>query len=1206
LRWIKIFVRKKPYSKNLLTMKKRLYLFAALSVLFFSLAFWQEERNTKEINLQQYTQQIQRTLKYHEQEVNNVCKTLQEHPEYWSAQDAFQKSTPNFEVLSKQPFTLLLFQNGKLSAWSNNRFMAMPTIKAGFQELDAGYYEVLKKDFSAEVQLIALIPLKWRYKIDNKDYLKNAFIADECIPENVEIGKNTSVFEVKSGQGESCFLQGKGDVSNSNLQYRLFILFIVGIFFLALLINHVAQELMKRHRPEYGLAFFFLAVVGVKCLLTYIDPDVHFSLLPLFEYNISDPSILSTSPGDMLVNIFLLLWLIVFFYRDVHPLEWQKLPLRGRLVLLFLFYLAIVLGLLITVYFHKGLVINGKEDFDFENIYYIKFSGLITVMSLLMLWVVIFLFNYRIMKNAKRLEIEQGYRIGILLAVIVLVIPMLPYYDFDLNIPIFAAFLFLFILCLDFFIDSESSSFLWLLIWLIVFSGTSTGLLYQYRRISDITELKSSIQKLAYGKDTNALEHLNQIVTELKSRRDTMTTQPQVFQNLSRVFNHDNYLYDNYQFSMSDSLILGTTTTARAIPDAKGTLIYSAQIPMDSLHFYRIEVAKPEKNTISDKEYEETILSEPYLNIKFFDKIDYAIFKNQECIEQKGNFYSKTEQLKKIPSLNNIEEVNWTSTETEVVGRFENDTIIVAKQKYDGRKKVIFLFAYLFVLLAGIAFFIVVLNTFFNFIDGFKSPKHWTINFKVHATIIGLVIFACIVVACITLIYSGESTEKRHDEQLDQKISAIVKDVEYQISKNGTENIDYEKLLKPLVDIHQIDVNFYSTSGLLLASANKTIFKKSLKAPMLHSLAFERLKNKPYDSFKLNDQIGNFSYKSGFATIFNNGNPVALVELPYYSRELLKQNDLSDLMGMLMTVYVLLLLPTIMFAYSTTKVIMKPLEEVGEKLREVGLGIAPTKIEWNSKDELGDLIGEYNAMLVKLDKAARALESSAKEDAWRVMAKQVAHDIRNPLTPFKLCVQMLGMMAQSQDHESLVKYIQKSTRTLEEQIDHLDKIANNFADYALDKDNQLHLEDLDYNDFVEVIADLFTTNEHPNTIVNIVVPTQKLYVKIDRTQMTRVLNNLIKNAIQAIPDNREGRVDVFVYEQGDKVVTRISDNGVGIPQDQMEKIFLPNFTTKGTGSGIGLAISNRIVKDVKGFLWCESVLGQGSDFFIELPRELGR
>jgi two-component system, NtrC family, nitrogen regulation sensor histidine kinase NtrY len=544
----------------------------------------------------------------------------------------------------------------------------------------------------------------------------------------------------------------------------------------------------------------------------------------------------------------------------------------------------------------------------------------------------------------------------------------------------------------------------------------------------------------------------------------------------------------------------------------------------------------------------------------------------------------------------------------EYVGHYENDLVIVARHSYDGGQKVVFLFAYLFIFIAGIAFFIAVLNTFTDVIDGFKFPRHWTMNFKVHATIIGLVIFACIVVACVTFIHSNNATEQSHHIQLEQKMQSIISHIQGIINEVPEEKIDFQKLLEPLTSTHQVDVNFYDPTGHLITNLDKIVFKKYLKAPIINSIAYDNLMHQKKGTyFTLGDHIGNFSYESGFARIEKNNQLVALIEVPNYSREWLKQNDLSNLMGMLMTVYVLLLIPTIIFAYSTTKLIMKPLQEVGEKLREVGYGVTPTKIEWNSKDELGDLIGEYNTMLLKLQETAIEIKEDAQESAWRVMAKQVSHEIKNPLTPMKLRTQMLNSMAQNASNEELREYVIKTTRTLEEQIGALDGIATNFGDYAgnIGGDKvKLQLEEVNFGDFVTVNASLFEDNEHPNTKLNIVVPTkEKLFVKIDRTQMVGVLNNLIKNAIQAIPDYREGRVDVFVTEQDGKVVTRICDNGVGIPQELLTKIFMPNFTTKGKGSGIGLAVSYRSVKDVQGNLICHSVLGQGSDFFIELPLE---
>lgn len=1192
-------------------MDKRIYIYTILSIVFFGFAFFKNANDTKEHNLTVYAQEIQQTLSVHEDQSAVITNAFAQNSAFLERSDKFQSATNNqsIEELANKPFTILVFKGKQLSAWSNNRTVVSADIEEGFVELNEGYYHVSKQFYNDDFQCVTLIPIKWHYKIDNQEYLKNRFIASESIPETVEISTTKTAFSFTSNKGKSLYLDAKDNAGSANSQYQLFILLLIGILFLCALVNHVARHLILFSRPEWSLVFFILALTALKCIITYLDFNSRFPLLPLFEKKMNSPSVLDTSPGDMLVNIFLLLWLIVFFYRDVKPLQFEKLPFKLKIVLNIIFNITIILGLLTIIYFHKGLIMNAKEDFDFENIYYIRFSGVVTVMSLLMLWVVLFLFNYRIMSNIRRLEISKSYRVGLLILSIVLVYPFVAVYEFNISILLLALFIFAFVTALDFFTDGTDGSQLpWLLVWLIIFSFTSAVLLYKYRRDSDSVELSNLIKILSIEKDPRALEEVSQITQTYKIEKDSILTRNQILEKVNTLFNSHNYLVDNYRFVLSDSLVKGNIVKTRILTDKDSSTIYAAQIPVDSSSFYRLEVFKQKMNDFTISGDNRGIMrSEPYLGVREIDKIEYAVFKNGKLKESNSNFYVSVKEIPKIPKIETFDRINDDMCYIEYVGHFENELVIVARHTYDGGQKVIFLFAYLFIFIAGIAFFIAVLNTFTDMIDGFKFPRHWTMNFKVHATIIGLVLFACIVIACITFIYSNDATEKRHNTQLEQKMQSIVTHIQSIISQSPEESIDFQALVEPLTATHQVDVNFYDPTGLLVSNSDKIVFKKYLKAPIINSIAYDNLIHQKRGSyFTLEDRIGDFTYKSGFARIEKNNQLIALIEVPNYSRELLKQNDLSNLMGMLMTVYVLLLIPTIIFAYSTTKLIMKPLQEVGEKLREVGYGVTPTKIEWSSKDELGDLIGEYNAMLLKLEESAKVIKEDAQESAWRVMAKQVSHEIKNPLTPMKLRTQMLNAMAQNAEHIELKEYVLKTTRTLEDQIEALNGIATRFGDYAGDIDaerpQQLDFEEVNFGDFVNVNASLFEGNEHPNTKLNIVVPQREsLFVRIDRTQMTGVLNNLIKNAIQAIPEHREGRVDVFVYEQDGKVITRICDNGVGVPQELLSKIFMPNFTTKGTGSGIGLAVSYRSVKDVQGNIWCESVLGQGSDFFIELP-----
>lgn len=1194
-------------------MDKRTYIYIFLSLLFFSLSFIKDIKNTKEHNLTIYAQEIQKTLSIYEEQAAVVTKAFAENNAILSHSDRFQSaigSGQSIEDLAKKPFTILLFKGNELLAWSNNRTVVSANIEEGFIQLNEGYYHVSKKYYTSDYQCITLIPIKWHYKIDNQEYLKNCFIASEIIPEAVEITKENTPFSVTSNIGKSLYLDAKGSVVSANAQYQIFILLLIGLIFLCALVNNISRHLSLSKRPEWSLIFFFLSAFFIKYIITFLDFNTRFTLLPLFDKRMNGPSVFDTSPGDMLVNIFLLLWLIIFFYRDVKPFQFEKLSFRLRIVLNIIFNITIILGLLTTIYFHKGLIMNTKEDFDFENIYYIKFSGVVTVMSLLLLWVVLFLFNYRIMSNIRRLLIPTAYRVGLLVLSIAMVYPLIASYDFNISLIFLSLFIFAFVTALDFFTDSNNEAQLpWLLVWLIIFSFTSAVLLYKYRRDSDSIELSNLIKVLSIEKDPQAFEAINGIIRDYKVEKDSILTREQILSKVTNLFNDQNYLVDNYRFTLSDSLFKGNTVKPRILTDKDSSTIYAAQIPVDSTHFYRLEMQKQKIYDFTAVGDSKGIMrSEPYLGIREIDKIEYAVFKNRTLKESNTNIYRSVNDIVRTPKVNTCEVSMDNMLYMEYVGHYENELVIVARHSYDGGQKIVFLFAYLFIFIAGIAFFIAVLNTFTDVIDGFKFPRHWTMNFKVHATIIGLVLFACIVVACVTFIHSNNTTEQSHHTQLEQKMQSIISHIQGVIDKTPSEAIDFQSLLEPLTNTHQVDVNFYDVTGHLITNLDKIVFKKYLKAPIINSIAYDNLiHQKKGTYFTLGDHIGNFSYESGFARIEKDNQLVALIEVPNYSREWLKQNDLSNLMGMLMTVYVLLLIPTIIFAYSTTKLIMKPLQEIGEKLREVGYNVKPTAIEWNSKDELGDLIGEYNSMLLKLKAQEIEIASSAEENAWRIMAKQVSHEIKNPLTPMKLTTQMLSSMAQDADNEILRGYVIKTTRTLEEQIEALNGIATRFGDYAGDIDGgkaKLDIEEVNFCDFVTVNAALFEANEHPNTKVNIVVPPKEsLFVKIDRTQMVGVLNNLIKNAIQSIPDHREGRVDIFVSEQDGKVVTRICDNGVGISQEVLTKIFLPNFTTKGTGSGIGLAVSNRSVKDVQGNLRCESVLGQGSDFFIELPLE---
>ena len=269
---------------------------------------------------------------------------------------------------------------------------------------------------------------------------------------------------------------------------------------------------------------------------------------------------------------------------------------------------------------------------------------------------------------------------------------------------------------------------------------------------------------------------------------------------------------------------------------------------------------------------------------------------------------------------------------------------------------------------------------------------------------------------------------------------------------------------------------------------------------------------------------------------------------------------------------------------------------MGRTMKLVKLNKDNKKISWNSNDEIGNLINEYNQMIEKLQENAHLLARSERDSAWREMAKQVAHEIKNPLTPMKLSLQHLEK-AISSDRDDVKDLSLRMCETLMNQVENLRQIADEFSNFgSLPKANN---EKVLLNDIVETIHDLFRKRSDMN--IHLIEPIDDIGVYADKDQLVRILNNLIKNSIQAIPADRKGHIELKLWKEENKAIIRVRDNGVGIPEHMRAEIFKPRFTTKSSGSGLGLAISANMVDSIGGSLYFESEVNKGTDFYVELP-----
>jgi nitrogen fixation/metabolism regulation signal transduction histidine kinase len=286
-----------------------------------------------------------------------------------------------------------------------------------------------------------------------------------------------------------------------------------------------------------------------------------------------------------------------------------------------------------------------------------------------------------------------------------------------------------------------------------------------------------------------------------------------------------------------------------------------------------------------------------------------------------------------------------------------------------------------------------------------------------------------------------------------------------------------------------------------------------------------------------------------------------------------------------------------MIALFVSNWLTSPLRLLKEKLTNLKLGDLNEKIEYNANDEIGLIVKAYNAKLDELELAVKQLATSERESAWRDMAKQVAHEIKNPLTPMKLSIQQLMRVYDPTD-PGMTDRVKKMMESLIEQIDGLTRIANEFSNFAKMPEPRRELHDV-----VAIIQNCISDfeNEPKTTSFEFVTSASSVEVLVDKGQWIQVMNNLLKNAIQATQNRENGKITVRLELNEKNVKIEVQDNGVGISDELKERIFVPHFTTKSTGSGIGLSVVKQIIEFHQASIKFESIVNIGTTFRIELP-----
>ncbi len=405
-------------------------------------------------------------------------------------------------------------------------------------------------------------------------------------------------------------------------------------------------------------------------------------------------------------------------------------------------------------------------------------------------------------------------------------------------------------------------------------------------------------------------------------------------------------------------------------------------------------------------------------------------------------------------------------------------------------------------------------------------------------------------------------------------------------------------ILSDLANTLETDIHLYNLDGALITTSRTIVFLNEFTSRFMNPDVY--FHDAPTEDIRVSESIGDLRYTASYSSLRNaKGELLAYIAVPTFESLLNFREEMFNVMAVIVFIYLILVLLSIFVCYLLAKGISRPMKSLEEKLKNIHFGKKNEKIEYKSDkmDEIAQLITQYNNMVDELAYSADMLAKTEREQAWKQMARQIAHEIKNPLTPMKLTVQQLQRMKKN-NSDKFDAYFDKTAEVLIEEIDNLSRISTEFSDFA--RMPETELSSIDLTARLISIVELFRNN-YGNLKVEFTPLSEEVIILADKTQITQIFNNLLLNATQSIPVEREGVITVSMNLDEEFVTVAVADNGCGVSDEDKERIFLPNFTTKSSGMGLGLAIVKNLVIMLNGEISFVTAPDEGTTFFVKFP-----
>ncbi|WP_237421241.1 ATP-binding protein [Flavobacterium sp. Sd200] len=479
--------------------------------------------------------------------------------------------------------------------------------------------------------------------------------------------------------------------------------------------------------------------------------------------------------------------------------------------------------------------------------------------------------------------------------------------------------------------------------------------------------------------------------------------------------------------------------------------------------------------------------------------------------------------------------------------------------------------------------------------------KRWSLRVRIFLSMIFITLIASLLIAVVSIYQFKKEAKEYHQDRLERKENSVKEHINYILATTtyplSTENLPliFRERIHELANIHGTEINIYDLNGQLLKTSKAAFSVDTVSQVIPNNIlrVIRATAEKRYVDLKSENGI---KYRSAYSYIKDTRfKPLGILNLPYIEDDGYYEREINNFLMRFMQVYSFMLAVSVIIAYFLSSYITKSIKEVSDRIKETRLNEMNEKIDLgDSPQEISLLVHAYNDMVEDLDESAALLAQKEREEAWREMAKQVAHEIKNPLTPMRLTVQSFQRKFDPDD-PNIRQKLNEYSDTLIQQIDTMTSVASAFSSFASMPAQQN--ETLNVVKIVQLALEIFNEG-----YISFHSEEARIIVRMDRTQLIRIITNLVKNAIQAIDEYEPNpQVDVRIFRDGDKVKITVKDNGKGISAENKSRIFEPKFTTKSSGMGLGLGIIKNIVENYHGTITFTSEPGWGTVFLVTLP-----